>query len=64
MGAMNVLMTVISLVMVEKAGRKTLLLFGLSGMCIDVLLLFFCIQNKVIYQADTTGLYLVSVFLF
>jgi SP family facilitated glucose transporter-like MFS transporter 1 len=55
MGAMNVLMTVISLVMVEKAGRKTLLLFGLSGMCIDVLLLFFCIQNKVIYQADTTG---------
>jgi SP family facilitated glucose transporter-like MFS transporter 1 len=32
MGAMNVAMTVISLVMIEKAGRKTLMLIGLVGM--------------------------------
>lgn len=47
MGTCNVIMTVVSLVMVEKAGRKTLMLFGLSGMCVDVILLFFCIQFKV-----------------
>jgi len=46
MGTMNVIMTLVSLVMVEKAGRKTLMLFGLSGMCIDVILLCICIQNK------------------
>lgn len=32
MGAMNVVMTVISLFLVEIAGRKTLLLAGFSGM--------------------------------
>lgn len=32
MGAMNVAMTFVSLVMIEKAGRKTLMLIGLSGM--------------------------------
>lgn len=32
MGAMNVAMTLISLVMIEKAGRKTLMLIGLVGM--------------------------------
>ncbi|KPJ05347.1 Solute carrier family 2, facilitated glucose transporter member 3 [Papilio xuthus] len=34
MGAMNVVMTVISLVLVEVAGRKTLLMTGFSGMII------------------------------
>ncbi|CAK1592117.1 unnamed protein product [Parnassius mnemosyne] len=34
MGAMNVVMTVISLVLVEIAGRKTLLLTGFSGMLV------------------------------
>ncbi|CAH2227054.1 jg22532, partial [Pararge aegeria aegeria] len=32
MGAMNVVMTIISLLLVEVAGRKTLLLTGFSGM--------------------------------
>merc|ERR1712241_1236350 len=32
MGAMNVLMTIVSLVLIEKAGRKTLMLVGLSLM--------------------------------
>ena len=32
MGAMNVAMTVISLIMIERAGRKTLMLIGLTGM--------------------------------
>lgn len=41
MGAVNVLMTIISLFLVEKAGRKTLLLIGFSGMTIDTLLLTF-----------------------
>lgn len=39
MGSMNVLMTLVSLVLVERAGRKTLLLIGFSGMCIDTILL-------------------------
>ena len=39
MGAINVLMTIVSLVLVEKAGRKTLLLLGFGGMAIDTLLL-------------------------
>lgn len=38
-GAMNVLMTLVSLILVERAGRKTLLLVGFSGMCIDTILL-------------------------
>ncbi|XP_065564356.1 solute carrier family 2, facilitated glucose transporter member 1-like [Artemia franciscana] len=39
MGVMNVLMTFVSLVLVEKAGRKTLQLVGLSGMFVVVILL-------------------------
>lgn len=46
MGAMNVGMTVCSLVMVEKFGRKTLMLVGLTGMLVDVALLFICILMK------------------
>jgi len=42
-GAMNVLMTVISLVLVEKAGRKTLLLVGFAGMFLDTVLLAICL---------------------
>ncbi|KAJ2941791.1 hypothetical protein O0L34_g10598 [Tuta absoluta] len=34
MGAMNVVMTIISLFLVERAGRKTLLLIGFSGMLV------------------------------
>lgn len=39
MGTVNVLMTLVSLVLVEKAGRKTLLLIGFGGMFIDTILL-------------------------
>ncbi|KAL0858483.1 hypothetical protein ABMA27_012351 [Loxostege sticticalis] len=43
MGAMNVVMTVISLFLVEIAGRKTLLLTGFSGMFVTTILL--CVSN-------------------
>lgn len=43
---MNVLMTFASLVMVEKFGRKTLMLVGLGGMLVDVFLLFICLLFK------------------
>lgn len=39
MGSMNVAMTVISSLLVEAAGRKTLLLIGFGGMLIDTILL-------------------------
>lgn len=39
MGGINVLMTLISVVMVEKAGRRTLLLIGFGGMAVVTLLL-------------------------
>ena len=39
MGSMNVAMTVISSLLVEAAGRKTLLLIGFGGMLIDTVLL-------------------------
>ncbi|XP_057342076.1 solute carrier family 2, facilitated glucose transporter member 1-like isoform X3 [Microplitis mediator] len=42
-GAMNVIMTFVSLVLVEKCGRKTLLLFGFGGMVIDTALLAVCL---------------------
>nr|CAD7198335.1 unnamed protein product [Timema douglasi] len=43
MGSINVLMTVVSLVLVERAGRKTLLLIGFSGMCLTCVLLTICL---------------------
>merc|ERR1711953_1483896 len=39
MGSMNVLMTFVSLVLIEKAGRKTLMLVGLSAMLVMTTLL-------------------------
>ena len=50
MGTINVLMTVVSMVLVEKAGRKTLHLFGLGGMAIVTLLLTVCIALTVSNQ--------------
>jgi SP family facilitated glucose transporter-like MFS transporter 1 len=47
MGSMNVVMTVISLVLVEKAGRKTLLLIGFTGMFFDTVLLAICLNYAV-----------------
>lgn len=46
-GAINVFMTVVSLVLVEKAGRKTLLLFGFGGMVIITSLLAVFMEFKV-----------------
>ena len=39
MGAVNVGMTVVSVILVEKAGRRTLLLVGYSGMAVFITLL-------------------------
>jgi hypothetical protein len=39
MGVINVIMTIISLVLVEKAGRRTLLLIGYCGMVVFLVLL-------------------------
>lgn len=47
MGTINVLMTVVSLVLVERAGRKTLLLIGFSGMALDTFLLTFAMEFSV-----------------
>lgn len=47
MGGMNVLMTLVSLVIIEKAGRKTLQMIGLGGMMVDVILLTICLALKV-----------------
>lgn len=46
-GAMNVFMTIVSLVLVEKAGRKTLLLVGFAGMFLDTALLAVCLAFAV-----------------
>jgi len=46
-GVMNVFMTFVSLVLVEKAGRKTLLMTGFIGMMVSVILLFLCLTFKV-----------------
>lgn len=43
MGSINVLMTLVSLVLVERAGRRTLHLFGLAGMMIMTILLTMCL---------------------
>lgn len=50
-GVVNVLMTFVSMVLVEKAGRKTLLLIGFGGMCIDTTLLAICFFFKVIFNS-------------
>lgn len=42
-GAVNVFMTLVSLVLVERTGRKTLLLIGFAGMCLDTFLLTFAL---------------------
>lgn len=46
-GAMNVLMTFISLILVERAGRKTLLMIGFTGMFVDTALLAICLAFAV-----------------
>ena len=47
MGGMNVAMTIISLVLIEKAGRKTLMLIGLGIMLICTTCLLICLVVSV-----------------
>lgn len=47
MGTINVGMTIVSLFLVEKAGRKTLLLVGFIGMFFATLFLAICITYAV-----------------
>lgn len=47
MGSINVLMTVVSLFLVEMTGRKTLLLIGFGGMFIDTIFLAIGLINVV-----------------
>ena len=47
MGAMNVAMTIISLILIEKAGRKTLMLSGLSVMILTTTMLLICLAAAV-----------------
>ena len=47
MGAMNVAMTFVSLVLIEKAGRKTLMVAGLSVMVICTTMLLICLLAAV-----------------
>lgn len=46
-GAMNVFMTLVSLILVERAGRKQLLLIGFGGMIFVTSLLAVCLLNAV-----------------
>jgi len=46
MGGMNVAMTVISLILIEKAGRKTLMLSGLGAMLICTTCILICLIVK------------------
>lgn len=62
MGTVNVLMTVISLVLVEKAGRKTLLLIGFIGMFFSTSILTVCLAF--VETAIFTYLSIVFVLLF
>lgn len=43
MSIINVIMTLVSLILVERAGRRTLHLFGLGGMCVTTIILAFCL---------------------
>ena len=47
MGCMNVLMTLVSMVMIEKAGRKTLMIIGLGGTCVTTVLLMISLLTVV-----------------
>ena len=62
-GIINVLMTVVSVVLVEKAGRKTLLLVGLAGAAVTTIVLTACLALKTV-TIVVSYLAVVSVFFF
>lgn len=47
MGVVNVLMTLVSMVVVERAGRRTLLLAGMAGMALSTVVLTVTLAFKV-----------------
>ncbi|XP_014211314.1 solute carrier family 2, facilitated glucose transporter member 1 isoform X2 [Copidosoma floridanum] len=59
----NVLMTFVSMILVEKAGRKTLLLFGFFGMFIDTALLGICLPFKGSNVASAMSILLLYLFI-
>lgn len=63
MGVINVLMTLVSLVLVEKAGRRTLHLTGLAGMAITTLILTLCLTMREVAPA-LRYLSIIAVFFF
>ncbi|XP_071052478.1 solute carrier family 2, facilitated glucose transporter member 1-like [Onthophagus taurus] len=62
-GFINVVMTVISLILVEKAGRKTLLLIGFGGMSIVTLLLSIALQYHNVQAVSYLSIFLVVLFI-
>ncbi|KAI1301819.1 Solute carrier family 2, facilitated glucose transporter member 1 [Halotydeus destructor] len=55
MGVINVIMTLVSLVLVEKAGRRTLHLTGLAGMAVTTVVLTWTWFNPVVLVAELFG---------
>ena len=47
MGACNVMMTFVSLVLIEKAGRKTLMITGLCVMLVTTTMILICLKVEV-----------------
>lgn len=58
MGIVNVIMTVVSLVLLERAGRRTLLLTGEAGMAVTAVILTVCLS----YKSVVTPFTLISIF--
>ena len=48
MGACNVMMTFVSLILIEKAGRKTLMIAGLCVMLITTTMILICLKVEVL----------------
>ena len=48
MGACNVMMTFVSLILIEKAGRKTLMIAGLCVMLITTTMILICLKVEVV----------------
>lgn len=65
-GVMNVFMTVISTLIVDKAGRKTLLAIGFGSMAVDTIILCICLvlAVRIIYYVASTAIYTLILFFF
>ncbi|XP_054710074.1 solute carrier family 2, facilitated glucose transporter member 1-like [Uloborus diversus] len=63
-GVINVLMTVLSMGIIEKAGRKTLLLVGLGGLClVTVMMTIFLYFSKYYQWATYVTIFWILVFI-